>query len=99
MRQQNVRCRMFGEIGGNRRAAYRIPARWISAVGPIQEPILQIELEIDWFRQTVEQKFDVGAVRRRLTFRDVDLRPEDAALTRIIGSFLPPINLSAIRIN
>src|SRR6266403_4811475 len=99
MREQNVRCRMFGEIGVNRRAAYRVPARWISAVGPIQEPIFQIELEIDRFRQTIEQQFDVGAVRRGLAFRDVDLRTEDAALTRIIGTFLPPINLSAIWIN
>src|SRR6266446_10981480 len=99
MREQNVRCRMFGEIGVNRRAAYRVPARWISAVGPIQEPIFQIELEIDRFRQTIEQEFDVGAVRRRLILRDVDLRTEDSALARIIGSFLRPINLSAIWIN
>src|SRR5713101_3242283 len=47
MREQNVRCRMFGEIGVNRRATNRVPAGRISAVGPIQEPILQIKLEID----------------------------------------------------
>src|SRR5213080_3360797 len=99
MRQQNVRCRMFGEIGVQRRATYRVSARRISAVGPIQEPILQIKLEIDRFRQTIEQEFDVSAVRRGLILRDVDLRTEEAALTRIIGSFLRPINLSAIWIN
>src|SRR5713101_2266967 len=99
MREQNVRCRMFGEIGVNRCAAYRVPARWISAVGPIQEPILQIKLEIDRFRQTIEQQFDLGAVSRRLTLRDVDVRTEDAALARVVGSFLRPVNLSTIRID
>src|SRR6266446_3824489 len=99
MREQNVRCRMFGEIGVYRRAIYRIPARRISAVRPINEPILQIELEIDRFRQTIEQKFDVSAVSRRLAFRDVDLRTEDATLARIVWSFLRPINFPAVRID
>src|SRR2546423_10868451 len=99
MREQDVRCRMFGEIGVNRRAAYRVPARWISAIGPINEPIFQIELEIDRFRQTIEQEFDVGAVRRRLAFWDVNVRTEDAALARVVWSFLRPINLSAILID
>ena len=35
----------------------------------------------------------------RLAFRDVDLRAKDAAFARIIGSFLRPINLSAVRID
>src|SRR5882762_9244005 len=99
MREQNVRCQTLGEIGVNRRAAYRVPARWISAVRPIQEPILSIELEIDRFRQTIEQEFDVGAVRRRLAFRDLDLRAEDSAFTRIVRSFLRPVNFSTIRID
>src|SRR5438552_8316975 len=99
MREQNVRCRMFGEIGVNRRTVHRVSARRISAVGPIEEPILQIELEIDRFRQTIEQEFDVGAVRRRLAFWDVNVRTEDATLTRVVWSFLRPINLSRIRID
>src|SRR6476469_8089093 len=99
MRKQNVGCRMFAEIGINRRAVHRVTAWWISAVGPIQEPILQIELEIDRFRQTIEQHFDIRAISRSLAFRNVDLRTEDAALTRVIGSFLAPINLSTVRID
>src|SRR5437899_13003072 len=99
MREQNVRPRMFGEIGINRRAVHRVTARWISAIGPIKEPILQIELEIDWFGQTVEQKFDISAVRGGLTLRDVDLRAEDSPFSRIVRSFLCPINLPAIRID
>src|SRR6266567_6507305 len=98
MREQNVRCRMFGEIGVNRRAVHRVSARRISAVGPINEPILSVELEIDRFRQTIEQKLDVGAGGRGLTPRDVDLRTEDAALARVVRTFLRPVNLSTVRI-
>ena len=54
----------FVEIGVQRRAIDRVSARRISAVRPINEPILQIELEIDRFRQTIEQKFDVSTIRR-----------------------------------
>ena len=90
---------MFAEVGVYRRAIDRVSARRISAIRPINEPIFQIEFEIDRFRQTIEQKFDVGAVRRRLTIRDVDLRTEDATFAGIIGPFLRPINLSAVRIN
>src|SRR6266404_9066598 len=99
MREQNVWCRMFGEIGIQRRATNRVPARWISAIGPIQEPILQIELEIDRFRQAIEQEFDVGAGGRGLTFRNIDVRTEDAALARVVRTFLRPVNLSMIRID
>src|SRR5438094_9552829 len=99
MREQNVGCRMFGEIGVNRRAVHGVAARRISAIGPINEPILQIELEIDWFGQTVEQKFDISAVRSGLTFRNIDVRSEDAALARTVRPILRPITLPAVRID
>src|SRR6266513_4532014 len=99
MREQNVGCRMFAEVGVYRRAIDRVSARRISAVGPVNEPIFQIEFEIDRFRQTVEQKFDISAVRSALTLRDVDLRAEDSPFSRIVGTFLRPINLSAVRID
>src|SRR5882672_562889 len=99
MREQNVGCRMFAEVGVYRRAIDRVSAWWISAIRPINEPILQIKLEIDRFRQTVEQQFDVGAVSRRLAFRDVDLCAEDATFAGVVGTFLCPVNLSTIRID
>src|SRR5437588_12068225 len=99
MSEQNVGRWMFAEVGVYRRAIDRVSTRRISAVGPINEPILQIELEIDRLRQAVEQEFDVGAVRRGLAFRDVDLRSEDAALARVVRSFLRPVNFPAIRID
>src|SRR6266550_2280485 len=76
-----------------------VAARRISAIGPINEPTLQIELEIDRFRQTVEQKFDISAVRSDLALRDVDLYAEDSPFARIVRSFLGPVNLSAVRID
>src|SRR5437773_12355377 len=99
MREQNVRCRMFGEIGVYRRTVHRVTARRISAIRPINEPIFQIEFEINRFRQTIEQKFDVRAVRSRLTIRDVDLRTEAASFAGIIVLFLQLIDLSASWIN
>src|SRR5207237_10893543 len=98
MREENVRCRMFGEIGVNRRAVHGVAAWRISAIGPINEPILQIELEIDWFRQTVEQKFDISAVRSDRTLRDVDLHAEDSPCSRIGGSSLSLLILLATSI-
>src|SRR5438128_9751135 len=99
MREQNVGHGTFAEIGVYRRTVHRVTARRISAVGPIQQSLFQIELEIDWFRQTIEQKFDISAVRGGLTLRDVDLRAEDSPFSRIVRSFLCPINLPAIRID
>src|SRR2546423_3623068 len=99
MREQNVGCRMFAEVGVYRRAIDRVSARRISAIRPVNEPIFQIEFEIDRFRQTIEQKFDVGTVRRRLTVRNIDVRTEDAALAGIIGTLLRPIDLSTVRID
>ena len=90
---------MFAEVGVYRRTIDGVPARRISAIGPIKEPILQIELEIDRLRQTIEQEFDVSPISRRLAFRDVDLRAKDAALAGVRRPFLRPINLPAIWIN
>src|SRR5438552_10025087 len=99
MSEQNVGRWMFAEVGVYRRAIDRVSTRRISAIRPINEPILQIELEIDRLRQTIEQHFDIRAVRRRLAFWDVNVRTEDAALTRVVWSFLRPINFPAIRID
>src|SRR3954454_19933129 len=43
-------------------AADGVAARRVAAVGPVEEAILEIELEIDRLWQAVEQHFDVGAI-------------------------------------
>src|SRR4029077_6835703 len=62
-------------------------------------PILQIELEIDRLRQTIEQHLDVTPIRRCLAFWDVYLRAKDAAFAGVRRPFLRPINFPAIWIN
>ncbi len=56
-------------------------------------------VEIDRFRQTIEQKFDIRAISRSLAVRDVDLRAKEATLASIVGTFLRPVNLSAVGID
>ncbi len=90
---------MFGEIEVHRRATNRVPARRISAVGPVYESILQVELEIDRFGQAVEQQFDIRAISRRRVFWDVNVRAKNAALAGVVRPFLRPINFTAVRIN
>src|SRR6202051_1443601 len=45
----------FGWLVVDRGAIHRIAARWIAAVGPVQNAILVIELEIDRLRQVIEE--------------------------------------------
>src|SRR4029077_18619431 len=99
MRKQNVGRCMFAEVGVQRRAIDRVSARRISAVRPINEPILQIELEIDRLRQTIEQHLDVTPIRCCLAFWDVYLRAKDAAFAGVRRPFLRPINFPALWIN
>ena len=48
----------------HRGAVHRVAARRIAAVGPVQDAILEIELQIDRLGQPVEEHFDVRAIRR-----------------------------------
>jgi hypothetical protein len=91
MRQQNVGLAALLRIRVHRRAINRVTARWISTVGPVNQAILAIEFQIDRFRQAIIEKFDVGAVGRGLPLRDIDLRAKDATLSRIVRSFLRPM--------
>src|SRR4249920_1622403 len=62
-----------------------VAARRIAAVGPIEDAVRQIELEVDGFRQPIEQHFDVGAVRWALAVGDVNVcaaEPTQSALRR-----------------
>src|SRR5205823_4990610 len=76
-----------------------VAARRVAAVGPVEEAILEIELEIDRLGQAVEQHFDVGAIRRALPGRKLDLSAKDAAQSRVIRAFLRPVDLSAAGID
>src|SRR5712672_1604016 len=72
---------------------------WIAAVGPIEDAVRQIELEVDGFRQLIEQHLDVGAVRRALALRDVDVGAEDTAEAGVVRTFLRPIDFPKLRVD
>src|SRR6516225_1046976 len=72
-----------------------VAARRISAVGPVQDAILEIELDIDRFRQAVEQHFDIAAPPCGLALRDFNICAEDAAQPRVVRAFLGPVDLPA----
>ena len=38
-----------------------IAARGIAAIGPIENAVIQIEIEIDGLRQLIEKHFDIAA--------------------------------------
>src|SRR5277367_2971390 len=77
------------------RTIHRIATRRIPAVGPIKGPIGEVEVQIDWLRQVLIKKFNVSAIRGRLTLRDLDVSPTDSALTGVASPFLSPIKLAA----
>src|SRR5262252_1116210 len=95
MRDHNLRVRLCVDqhtIDG-------VAARRIAAVGPVEDTVRQIELEVDGFRQMIEQHLDVGAVRRGLTLRDLDVGAEDAAQPALRCAFLSPVDFTKLRID
>ena len=83
----------------DRRAIDGVAARRIAAVGPIEDAVRQIELEVDGFRQLIEQHLDVGAVGRALAFGNVDVGAEDTAQAGVVRAFLRPIDFPKFRID
>ena len=76
-----------------------LPRGGIAAIGPVEDAILEIELEIDRLRQVVEEYLDVGAVGGGLTLRDLDARAKDSALVSIVRAFLRPVDLLALGVD
>src|SRR5262249_13689676 len=83
----------------DRRAIDRVATRRIAAVGPVEDAVRQIELEVDRFRQMIEQHLYVGAVRRAFALWDVDVGTEDSAQAAVIGAFLCPVEFTKLRID
>src|SRR5262249_47666954 len=77
----------------DRRAIHGVAARRIAAIGPVEDAIHQIELEVDGLRQSVEKQLDVGAVRWPLALRYVEVRAADATESSVVRAFLRPVDL------
>src|SRR5262249_38111710 len=95
MRDDDLRV----SLGVDRHAIDGVATRRIAAVGPVEDTVRQIELEVDGFRQMIEQHLDVGAVRRGLTLRDLDVGGEDTAQSALRRRFLSPVELTKLRID
>src|SRR5207244_7976089 len=83
----------------DRRAVHGVAARRISAVRPVQDAPIEIQLQIDGLRQAVEQQLDVAAMGRFLALRDLDTGAEDATPLGVVRAFLRPVDLSACGID
>src|SRR5262245_56245694 len=89
MRDDDLRRRLFVD----RRPIDGVAARRIAAVGPVENAVRQIKLEVDRFRQPIEQHLDVGSVRRALALRYVDVGAEDTAQVAVVGTLLRPVDV------
>src|SRR6516162_2070751 len=78
---------------------HRVAPRWVSAIRPIQRPIKGIKVKIDRFRQIVEEKLNVVAVLSRLAWRNLDAGPKNSSHTRVVTTFLRPIELAAVTVH
>src|SRR5438552_13592069 len=56
----------LGGLVVDRGAVHGVAARRVAAVGPVQIPVLEVEFEINWLRQSVVEDFDVRPGRRSL---------------------------------
>src|ERR1700756_2120416 len=83
----------------DRRAAHGVSARRIAAIRPVEDAMLEIELQIDRFRQAFEQYLDIEPLRRCLTAGHVDARAKNATVTGVICTLLGPVHLPANRID
>src|SRR6185295_17166918 len=95
MRDQDLRHRFFVD----RCAIDGVAARRIAAVSPIEDAVRQIELEVDGFRQLIEQHFDVGAVRWVLAVGNVNVCAAETAQSTFRRAFLRPVDFPKLRIN
>jgi hypothetical protein len=79
-----------------RRAIDRVAARRVAAVHPVENPVLELELEVDRLRQSAEEGLDVGPGRSRLAGEGFDIGREDAAEPGIVGALFASSRSSRI---
>src|SRR6266481_1680017 len=91
--------RTFLKVRIHRSATDAVTGRGITAVGPVNQPVLQIELEVNRLGQSFEKNFNVATISRSLAFRHFDVRAKDATYPCVIGTFLRPVKLSTIGID
>src|SRR5260370_21867317 len=92
---QDFGIRTRFEIRIHWRAVRCVATGGLATIRPIHHAVVEIELQINWFRPAVEQQFDVRAIGRSLAFGHFNVRAEDAALISFLWAFFCPIKMSA----
>src|ERR1700680_2279006 len=99
MGEENLRLLAIPGHGIQGRSIDSVAAWRISAVGPIHDPVLKIEIEINGFGKTIEKNLDVLTGSRVLTFRNFKVGAKYPTFARVIVAFLGPVELAAFNID
>src|SRR5713226_6530353 len=89
----------LGRLVVDRGAVHRVAARRVAAVGPVENTVFVVELDVDRLRQTVEEDLDVGPGRRGLAGGNFDTGTEDATEPGVVWAFLRPVDVSVFRVD
>src|ERR1700682_5667953 len=89
----------LGRLVVDRGPIHGVAARRVAAIGPVENTVLVVELDIDGLRQTVEEDLDVGPGGCSLAGGNFDIGTEDAAEPGIVWALLRPIDMSEFRID
>src|SRR5262249_39009776 len=95
VRDQDLWHRLFIDRG----AIAGVAARRIAAIGPIDDAIFAIELEVDRFRQLMEQHLDIGTGRWALALGSVNVGSAETPQSALRRAFLRPIDFSKLGID
>jgi hypothetical protein len=77
-RQRRARPRL-GRLVVDRGPVHSVAARRVATVGPVEDTVLLVELDIDRFRQPIEEDLDVWPGCRSVAGRNFDIGAEDAS--------------------
>src|SRR6202171_1217044 len=89
----------LGRLVVDRGPVHSVAARWVAPVGPVENTVLVVELDIDRLRQSVEEDLDVGPGRRSLAGGNFDIGAEEATEPGVIWTLLRPVDFSEFRID
>src|SRR5260370_22362465 len=89
----------FDRLVVERGPVHCVATRRIGAVGPVENTVLVVELDIDRLRQTVEEDLDVGPGRCSLAGGNFDIGTEDATEPGIVWAFLRPVDMSGFGVD
>ena len=83
----------------NSRAVQRVALWRLTTIRPEKRVCRAVPFEVDRFRQTLEQNFDVGPVRRINAGSDTERGAENSSFVSLRFAFLSPVEKTALGIH